>query len=755
MTRYSDQVRDEFGRPVPGVQVYVYNAVGTLDALTDDAALPLVNPVVSDEFGGFYFNAADGQKLLEFHYGGELRYRDQILVGPLPVGPTGPAGDVARAADRAALAAIAGMAAGATRYVTESGRAGLFVWEAPTTATGSIAGTTLTLTAGGPFLVGRAITGTGVTAGTTITAAASPTSYTVSASQTVASTQITANLSAQVTADPNQGVYVAPASDPTGASGAWAREYGNRIKARWFGLALNGSNDGPKVLSAYTLAFALAGTNFVGLGPAAPSIELPFTPSGINMGSTTIPLTKAIATYGETGGTVGGAATELHWTGDCNGFEVRAANCYFDGLALGGSWTAGSPAEGEYHAIKGYQKFGYGKLLVYNWRGDGIHINVTAGSGGDTEGNCNGTYGGVLAVLACRRGISLEGADANACSFGFIDANYCRQGGVYEFSFLGNAYDVIQTSGNGVSGYGTPSAVFNNGHIFVPQNGQIIGAATNSPPATATSNTWWLYWKDAGAATAYAPQWVNGMSLRYGGAFVSPAEALNNVSSVDYMYVESDQPPIQAAQKVLFKGGLNAAGWGPATRFITAENAGVRIGPGLVVAGIISADYVSATLDGSIFGSTTADSLAKVMVKGTAQALRFGTGSGFAQIQAVNPAGSAYQPMALDGTGVYLLFEGAVKGATTATGLAVTGDTTTSGVFKVGSSQVVGAQGAAVPDAAALTSANASVAVAAPTKAEFDALVAEFNKLRTDVAAVRTTGNTHLARDRAHGLIAT
>jgi hypothetical protein len=33
------------------------------------------------------------------------------------------------------------------------------------------------------------------------------------------------------------------------------------------------------------------------------------------MGSTTISLTKAIATYGETGGTFGGAATWLKWTG--------------------------------------------------------------------------------------------------------------------------------------------------------------------------------------------------------------------------------------------------------------------------------------------------------------------------------------------------------------------------------------------------------------------------------------------------------
>jgi hypothetical protein len=53
--------------------------------------------------------------------------------------------------------------------------------------------------------------------------------------------------------------------------------------------------------------------------------------------------------------------------------------------------------------------------------------------------------------------------------------------------------------------------------------------------------------------------------------------------------------------------------------------------------------------------------------------------------------------------------------------------------YKVGGTQVVGAQGAAV--------ANGVNAVAAPTQAEFNALVTQFNLL--------------LARCRAHGLIAT
>lgn len=46
---------------------------------------------------------------------------------------------------------------------------------------------------------------------------------------------------------------------------------------------------------------------------------------------------------------------------------------------------------------------------------------------------------------------------------------------------------------------------------------------------------------------------------------------------------------------------------------------------------------------------------------------------------------------------------------------------------------------ATVAAPAAITAAAAVQSAAAPTKAEFDAFVAEYNKLRTDVTALRTT----------------
>ena len=64
------------------------------------------------------------------------------------------------------------------------------------------------------------------------------------------------NLSAQVTADTAQGIYVAPSSDTTGASGAWVRKFTGPADPSWFGAALDGTTDDTTPLSK---ALALAG----------------------------------------------------------------------------------------------------------------------------------------------------------------------------------------------------------------------------------------------------------------------------------------------------------------------------------------------------------------------------------------------------------------------------------------------------------------------------------------------------------------
>jgi hypothetical protein len=67
---------------------YPSDTTGALSALTDDdlvTAFP--NPLTTDEFGEFYFNTDIGLKMLEYHYGGKLLYREQAILTPAGVYP--------------------------------------------------------------------------------------------------------------------------------------------------------------------------------------------------------------------------------------------------------------------------------------------------------------------------------------------------------------------------------------------------------------------------------------------------------------------------------------------------------------------------------------------------------------------------------------------------------------------------------------------------------------------------------------------
>jgi hypothetical protein len=68
------------------------------------------------------------------------------------------------------------------------------------------------------------------------------------------------NLSAKVTADPYQGIYVAPAAAPSGASGAWVRVVtGQKYQASWWGVSTAVANNTPLLASASSIALLPAG----------------------------------------------------------------------------------------------------------------------------------------------------------------------------------------------------------------------------------------------------------------------------------------------------------------------------------------------------------------------------------------------------------------------------------------------------------------------------------------------------------------
>lgn len=115
----------------------------------------------------------------------------------------------------------------------------------------------------------------------------------------------------------------------------------------------------------------------------------------------------------------------------------------------------------------------------------------------------------------------------------------------------------------------------------------------------------------------------------------------------------------------------------------------------------------------------------------------YSDGAGTGDVLSLNPVGGR-------------VIVGDVTGTNAGLALDVVGPMGASGGYFYGANQVVGAQGAAVADAAAAT----YVAPSGGATQDAEARTA-LAQLAVDVSSIRTSNNTHLARNRAHGLIAT
>ena len=82
MARYSATVRDQNEAPIAGVSITVTLRSGDVPVLTDDDDNVLEQPLVTDEYGGFYFNSEIEFYDFAYYYGGRLIRRDYSV----PVG---------------------------------------------------------------------------------------------------------------------------------------------------------------------------------------------------------------------------------------------------------------------------------------------------------------------------------------------------------------------------------------------------------------------------------------------------------------------------------------------------------------------------------------------------------------------------------------------------------------------------------------------------------------------------------------------
>lgn len=434
-------------------------------------------------------------------------------VGPSggPAGPAGPAGDVAKADDRAALAAIAGPAAKATRWMAEGARAGLFQFD-------------------------------------------------------------NSNLATQVAADTQQGLYVAPAADTSGASGAWVRKFEGPVNPLWFGIVegnaagANGTANSAARAAMWTTLQALAKNIFTTQQSLIPvqfplgyfefnsTIDLDYgsiSLSGVGSGS---PSHRGTELKFPTG--VPGIRVQAHNTSGAGGVAVAdhpgAVGSIIRGLTVTGGFAG---TEAEVHGIHLRGRANIEDVFVRNFEGDGIYSDVSVG--GATEGNSNLSYLKSVTATGCRNGLYVGEADGNVWVVINFNGTSNRQWGTWDSSFLGNNYWGCHWSANGfVDGSSPIGSVSHGGNRYTVIAGQEAGASTNAPSGTATDNTWWKYFA-AGGVSAAVPAWLSGTTYRAAGTIRTDNTNAKNIFVGCYR--ESGQGHAQMVRPTLVLGGVLAS----------------------------------------------------------------------------------------------------------------------------------------------------------------------------------------------------
>jgi hypothetical protein len=264
-----------------------------------------------------------------------------------------------------------------------------------------------------------------------------------------------ANHSAAVAADARKALYVPPASDPTGASGAWIRKYSGAKPATWFGAKGDGSTDDSAALQAWLDS---GGDLYLPAGEYFSSAKLIVRRHILLQG----------AAYGFDARAVNGTSnydnvpgSRIRFPAGVGGIDIQPQTSLTDVAAVVAGGTAGLTQEGSWGAkIRDVALIGpgtgapatglYARTLVYL---ENVHAYNFAGKGFDISGSSdladgNSEYGTAsLSTLArCMsrfngsHGFHIRGRDANACTFENCNAQLNGGWGFLDDSMLGNTY---------------------------------------------------------------------------------------------------------------------------------------------------------------------------------------------------------------------------------------------------------------------------------------------------------------------------
>lgn len=352
------------------------------------------------------------------------------------------------------------------------------------------------------------------------------------------------NLSAMVTADPQQAVYVPPSSDTDGSSGAWVRQGFDRLEIEWFGAervphgTASGNYDDYDIKGALDAAqsFCWAIGKTIPGGWQRYGLFRLYIPAGSYYCSTWNMVTPLLIEGDSVGQFSSGAlGTIIYFPPNVDGIIVNRHNTYGDTTVVSGTYghadgsrfrniefrgwntvVAGGSTSGNGVWCRARAQFD--NCVFTGFGGHGAYVYAFAGAGGAAEGNANCTLftdcafnqnGGV--------GLYIQGADANVVRSRNCSYYGNRLGSLWDLSFLGGGSHEVETSSGGLGDFtgGTRKSGLrlHSGNIYACIYGREVQASTNAPSGTTADTANWLYVGATSGVYSGVSAWSSGETV--------------------------------------------------------------------------------------------------------------------------------------------------------------------------------------------------------------------------------------------------
>lgn len=283
----------------------------------------------------------------------------------------------------------------------------------------------------------------------------------------------TANLSAQVAADTAQGLYIAPTSDASGASGAWIRIFSGPADFRWFGAVADCTVAGAG--TSNTAAFNAARAALLAAGRGW--LHIPKQAAAYRFATAPAQITDQIKITGDGWSEAATGVGVAAYNGTILCFDADVAGLRFVGFSdnAANATVAEFPSANESvirdfmqysaggvgttaHGIATYVTLIADNVRVQGFAGCGVYIN------GDAVGTSGNQYGNTaftgLSGISCRlnkiHGFYVNGNNSSVIRFIGCDSFGNGGGGYVQAAGFGNAYLNCHAASNNAS-FGTPA----------------------------------------------------------------------------------------------------------------------------------------------------------------------------------------------------------------------------------------------------------------------------------------------------------